>query len=436
MAEIREERDSTQQCISLCAEISTQVHETRDHIFENVAVAEQGHQVIVATSGDLISIKSVTAGPGSTTFGLMSDASITQLAEDISRVGGLSEHSRASSVASLADSVFSIASGSSKSSVLSPAGAGEMLIELFLSDNHLSLLFQEALKRVTADKFERNFCRILKRFSIELRREAENSQQRSIAHIVRYQARNSAHAIRNSIWSSRKSQVDVTPKFEMLHEPVNIDSDESDDDFGPDYEGDTDLQQSEDFIIASQAFVKLRHRLTLFIHSINGTKIDDEGSPLQTLNMRIYVASNPQVGNPKRVNKTDDKADLEKQELCTQESPTNLEKICTPGSTCFEPNVMECRDLPNTGLTQNMNPLVLNNCKMVYERSSCWRITRFVTQFREFWEPRVHEGKTRVRWKCVSIPHSWEIYADVRYGNVANICMMTTLNCSVARQSD
>lgn len=392
--------------------------------------------MIAVTSGDLISIKNVTAGQGSTTFGLMSDASIKQLAEDISRDGGLSEHSRASSVASLTDSVFSIASGSSKSSVLSPAGAGEMLVELFLSDNHLSWLFQEALKHITADKFKRNFCRILQRFSIELRREAENFQQRSVAHVVRYQARNSAHAIRNSIWPWRKSQVDVTPKFEIFHEAVNIDFDESDDDFGPDYEGDTDLQQSKDFIIASQAFVKLRHRLTLFIHSINGAKIDDEGSPLQIKNMRIYIVSNSQVGNPKLVNKTDDKADLEKQELCTQESPTNLEKLGTPGSTCFEPNVMDCRDLPNTKLTQNINPPVLNNCKMVYERLSCWHTTRFVTQFREFWEPRVHEGKTRVRWKCVSIPHSWEIYVDVRYRNVGNICTMTTLNCSVARQSD
>jgi hypothetical protein len=289
---IQGERDNTQQCISVCAQIGTQVQDTREHIFENVSMDEGSHQVVATTSGDLVSIKNVTAGPGSTTFGLMSDASMTQLAEDVSKDGRLSEHSRCSSVASLTDSVFSITSGSSKSSVPGPAGAGEMLVELFLNDNHLSALFQEALKQVTADKFERKFRRILQRFSIDLRREAENSQQRSVAHFVRYQARNSAHAIRSSICSPRKSQVDDTPKFEALQEPVNIDSDESDDEFGPDYEGDTDLQQLEDFIITSQAFVKLRHNLTSFIYPIDGAKIDEGFTP-QTKNMRISVTSNP-----------------------------------------------------------------------------------------------------------------------------------------------
>jgi hypothetical protein len=121
-------------------------------------MAEGGHQVIITTredliSKDLISSKNVTAGSGTLKWlGQMSDASMAQLAplaaKDDSSIGRLSEHSRASSVISLADSVFSSTSGSSKSSVVGSTGAGERFV-LLLSDSHLSLLYQEALKRVT-----------------------------------------------------------------------------------------------------------------------------------------------------------------------------------------------------------------------------------------------------------------------------------------------
>lgn len=272
---VREARDSAQQCISVCVQIDTQVHRVWDRIPESVSTATGDHLVNTTTSENLISIKNVTSGTGSTTFfGPMSDDSMEKLTEDVSRYGAFGDCSRASSVISLTDSVFSITSGSSKSSV-GPAGAGEMLVELLLGDNHLSLLFQEALTLITADKFERNFRRILKGFSIELRKEAKNSQQRSVAHLVCYQARNCAHLIRNAICSQQRIQEDVTPKFE-LHEPANIDSDESDDDLGPAYEDDTDMQQSEEFIITSQAFIKLRYDLILFIYPTKEGKCDGE----------------------------------------------------------------------------------------------------------------------------------------------------------------
>jgi hypothetical protein len=283
--QIQEERDSTQQGLSICAHVSTQVQETRSHTFDDISIAEGAHQVVITTSGNLISAKRVTAGERSmSVLGLMSDRDLMHLvssqARDDSSISGSSEQSSASSVTSLVDSVFSVTSGSSKSSVVGPAGAGERLVVLLLSDNHLISLYQEALKRVTADKFERNFRRILNNFSIELRKEAENSQQRSIAHFVRYRARNSAHVVRNSIFSPDKPQEDITPKFKVFHnhEQINIESDESGDASGPDHEDSTDLQQLENFIITSQAFVKLRHKITSFVYPINEEKIDNKGT--------------------------------------------------------------------------------------------------------------------------------------------------------------
>lgn len=94
------------------------------------------------------------------------------------------------------------------------------------------------------------------------------------------------------------------------------------------------------------------------------------------------------------------KGELGEQELCKQKSSNELEKVYTASSASYvESEVMEYQDLPNTGTSSDMSLPRLNNCKPVNE---WWHITRFVTHFREFWEPRVHGGKIRIRWKCVS----------------------------------
>lgn len=80
---IREEMDSIKQCLAICAQASEQANQDRSNIFEDVSMAEDGHQVIVATLGDLISARRVTAGARSTQWlGQMSDASLQQLSRD------------------------------------------------------------------------------------------------------------------------------------------------------------------------------------------------------------------------------------------------------------------------------------------------------------------------------------------------------------------
>jgi predicted nucleic acid-binding Zn-ribbon protein len=79
---IQEEKESIKQCLSICAEASQQVKDPRTNIFGDVSAGEDSHQVIVATLGDLISARQVTAGNrGTQWLGQMSDESLQQLSK-------------------------------------------------------------------------------------------------------------------------------------------------------------------------------------------------------------------------------------------------------------------------------------------------------------------------------------------------------------------
>jgi len=80
---IQEEKDSITQCLAICEQASEQVSQDRTNVFEDVSAAQEAHQLIVATLGDLISAKRVTAGLRAAQWlGQMSDASLQQLSRD------------------------------------------------------------------------------------------------------------------------------------------------------------------------------------------------------------------------------------------------------------------------------------------------------------------------------------------------------------------
>ena len=86
-AQIQEEKDSLKQCLAICAQASEQVDSVRTNIFEDVSTAHEAHQLVVATLGDLVSAKHVTATDTSTQWlGQMSDASLQQLSRDRNRI--------------------------------------------------------------------------------------------------------------------------------------------------------------------------------------------------------------------------------------------------------------------------------------------------------------------------------------------------------------
>jgi len=63
---VQEEKDSIKQCLDICAQASEQMDKVHVNVFEDVSAAQDADQVIVATLGDLISAKRVTAGVGAT----------------------------------------------------------------------------------------------------------------------------------------------------------------------------------------------------------------------------------------------------------------------------------------------------------------------------------------------------------------------------------
>lgn len=80
---IREEMDSIKQCLAICAQASTQANKERMNVFEDISLADDGHQVLVSTIGDLISARRITAGAKSRQWlGQMSDESLQMLSQN------------------------------------------------------------------------------------------------------------------------------------------------------------------------------------------------------------------------------------------------------------------------------------------------------------------------------------------------------------------
>ena len=63
---VQEEKDSIRQCLTICAQASEQVDKVHISMFKDVSAAQDADQAIIATLGDLISVKRATAGVGAT----------------------------------------------------------------------------------------------------------------------------------------------------------------------------------------------------------------------------------------------------------------------------------------------------------------------------------------------------------------------------------
>ena len=84
---MRREREGIQQYLSIYAEASEQANSANINFFEDVSAAQDAQQVTVATLGDLISARRVTAAARSTQWlGQMSDATVQQLSRDRNHV--------------------------------------------------------------------------------------------------------------------------------------------------------------------------------------------------------------------------------------------------------------------------------------------------------------------------------------------------------------
>ncbi|KAH6700531.1 hypothetical protein BKA61DRAFT_620717 [Leptodontidium sp. MPI-SDFR-AT-0119] len=332
----------------------------------------------------------------------------TEILEDIGlnyasrrhSVSDLTEFNDNSSIASLADSLFSIFTGSTISSVVDSTDAGERLVTLFMNDDSLSVLFQEALAHITPDRFERNLRRLLKRFAVELRKEAANSQQQSAANFVRYWARNSAHIIRNSLSSPKEANKradEVMFEAEVRAEgTVDMESDESGEDSDPESDSEElmNLQQLERFITTSQAFARFIENLRAFIYPI-GPLDDSEKTDLKD--------------NAKNINELKDKpsSDLEKQkENGTADLASNLLER--------ELGTEQLQDLPDGRPLSDRNILIAPNNEVASQGT--WHYSTFATKVQRLLEPRIPKAQTRVRWKCKCGKSLYDDFIEIRPG--------------------
>jgi hypothetical protein len=98
-----------------------------------------------------------------------------------------SDHSDIESINSLDDDIFSsVGSASSHSTIASIRfTAIEHLVSAFVEDRELSAVYEEAVKRLTKERFVRNQRRILKKFFLDLRSRTQNQLQEQAIRILR-----------------------------------------------------------------------------------------------------------------------------------------------------------------------------------------------------------------------------------------------------------
>jgi hypothetical protein len=276
--------------------------------------------------------------------------------------------SAASSLPSVVDSIFTMASGSSMSSVAGPQGAGERLVALLLEDAELRPLLSVGLRVIEEERFERNFRRLLKVFANGLMRESKTDQQRQTAKFVRVRARNSAHMICRNVSEfngrpdTRARQLGINLSTEDLTGAEGEDRVSEDDESNPSGDELDDLQHLEVFIKSSQAFDALRKKLEAFVQTPE-KRVDSAG-----------VDANLKQGDEKSRNNDKDT----KSQAATGEELPMIEKD-NFGDTVYR-NIISTLRLPH-GLLDGMR------IRLRRQR------------------PQVPPGKTRVEWQCVSHNH-------------------------------
>ncbi|KAL8692040.1 MAG: hypothetical protein Q9218_002849 [Villophora microphyllina] len=290
-------------------------------------------------------------------------------------------------------------SASSSSSMEEREGAVEELAVLLLKDTTLEPLYETALWKLTTDRFERNFARLLRLFATDLKVEAHSTQEAIAVRFVAARAKYVAGCIgklldpgratysqemHDVLVESREREEKVELYLQRQIHYVNIEEVpvhgpqivDQKDDIGPD-ESDSEftdlaerpqlrnLQGVKDFILGSVALEKLRQAFHDFV--IHG-KVQDRG-------FKESEEHNPLLSLPDSSTRVDEYP----LEVSDSESDMSL-------STEQEKVKLSTHNRPPKSL-RDLYPLLLYG----WERA---------TQFLELSEKPVPPGFKRVRWTC------------------------------------
>lgn len=84
---LKEEKDSITRCLEICTDASDLTATVRTNVYEDVTSADNAHQLVVSTIGDLITARHVITGSNSVQWlGQMSDETIQKLSSDNRRI--------------------------------------------------------------------------------------------------------------------------------------------------------------------------------------------------------------------------------------------------------------------------------------------------------------------------------------------------------------
>jgi tetratricopeptide (TPR) repeat protein len=218
-----------------------------------------------------------------------------------------------------AESVLSMAaSASSRSSITGEVGilARKEFAKLLLDDEKLKSLFVLAIEsdKIGAERFERNFRRLLNQFSVGLQQEARIKEQNDAVYFIHSQSRFVARYICSSIapsrysdrfdrlqkrsddkpsrflaqqavnqhlehsYATRKEHIAKSDRNEFVQEKQYVDADsESESDIDEDfesYETLSGLSRVQDFIVSSTAFSRFREDLRGFVRQDFMSKVN------------------------------------------------------------------------------------------------------------------------------------------------------------------
>ena len=97
MQQIREERNSTAQCLTICADAAEQSEKIQSNIFEDISSGDDSQQFVISSIGQLITARRITTGSRSLLMlGQLSDDTIRQSSRDhVFSIKGISKQREA-----------------------------------------------------------------------------------------------------------------------------------------------------------------------------------------------------------------------------------------------------------------------------------------------------------------------------------------------------
>jgi hypothetical protein len=336
----------------------------------------------------------------------------------------MSRSSSQSSIATMNDSIFSLVSGSSMSSVVGSQEAGERFILLLLADNEFRTICQQGICFISPERFERNLRRLLKLFATDLKREAQDTQQRHAATFVGLRARNSAHRVKSILLNDDNDKCFVPPT--VLPRPTIADEEDSDesDEFEADDEPD-DLEILEQFIKSSNAIAALRENLKAFFFPAKDRLPDivstskgegtfrqmQEGRPIEADEAHIPTESfselhSEQVEEPiamiidqKTAEFTTEDTEHAILDIPMKSRPLEPLKPAVPDADILKQNCESTeKSTPLKGKVQSAEKTTMSSMLSFGIRLE---MVLFGTSYvlRKSTQP---DGKKRIKWKCVS----------------------------------